>query len=598
MRQSISRMRKFLSLFLLLALAACNLPLFTTSAGEGTAAPTEGVTAAPGETEAAATGEPVELEAPESGETMLWTDSSTVVYVPEGPFLMGYNETPATDHQPEHTLTLDGFWIYQAEVTNAQYANCVALGECSAPDTSQNEWYTDAEFVNAPVTGVTWLQAEEYCESVEARLPTEAEWEKAGRGTETATYPWGEDDPTCDLLNYEGCWDPNEPEVVRSYVEGASPYNLADMAGNAAEWVYDRYAEDYYETSPSANPFGPDEGEERVVRGGSFLTPGDELQVYLRDSLDPLDSRADLGFRCVLTGEAASQPVLPMCQVISYSPTWPDIDPWPSQDIPGPGFSAQAYCNLDQNQNQYGTMGILLDQGVGAGDVAIDSPNGDIACIQDNVNFQLYNCHGSAIEPGWNTTVRVCPLEQPNQTFYTPVCPVFYELDQTSQMCTYVGSHQMVMCAAPNVAVSGYGCLPAPDALGQCPVGYYSATYNGSPVCVPAAGPHVCVPGEYCAATCPPGLTFNEASLCCDAPADLEPTCPVGYSMDASLHLCMPDDPVQALCNVQTVIVPTCAVTVSTPPPATGCLVQNPSGATECVSPCPNPIDNLGPCTP
>jgi formylglycine-generating enzyme required for sulfatase activity len=596
MRHLMNHIRAVIILCLLLALAACNFPLASSPAAE-TETPTEAVTETSAETVAAAE-EPVSLEAPEAGEMMLWTDSSIVVFVPAEEFSMGQDETEPSDHSPAHTVNLDSFWIYQAEVTNAQYANCVALGECSAPNTNQNEWYTDAEFVNAPVTGVTYSQAQTYCEWVEARLPTEAEWELAARGTDGATYPWGEDDPTCDLLNYEDCWDPNQPEVVRSYVEGASPYDLADTAGNAAEWVFDWYAEDYYETSPSASPVGPDTGEERVVRGSSFLTPEDELQIYLRNSIDPLESRPDLGFRCVLTGEVAAQPVLPMCQVISYSPSWHDIDPWPVQDIPAPGYSAEAYCNLDQNQNQYGTMSIWLDPGVNAGDVMVDSPNGNIGCTQDNVNFQLYNCWGDAIMPGFNTTVRVCPLAHPLQTFYTPVCPILYDLDQTTQMCVYVGSHQLMMCAAPNVSVPGYGCMPAPDALGQCPVGYYHAAYEGSPVCIPASGPHVCQPGEYCAAVCPEGLTFNEDSLCCEPPGDVEPICPMGYSMDASLHLCMPDEPAHAWCDVQTVPVPTCAVTVSTPPPTTGCLVYNVSGAIECQAPCPNPIDNLGPCTP
>jgi formylglycine-generating enzyme required for sulfatase activity len=588
---------KTICITVLLLITACSFPFVQILSTQPSATPTEEVAVTTeADTSQAETETPYDFGPLEAGTLMQWIDSSTVVYVPGGAFIMGHDETQASDHRMAHSETLDAFWIYQTEVTNAQYAACVAVGECSAPDTTQNEWYTDTELRNAPVTGVTYAQAQTYCEWVDARLPTEAEWELAARGTDGATYPWGEDEPDCTLLNYEGCFTPAQPQIVRGYLEGASPYNLADMAGNAAEWVYDWYSEDYYQTTPANNPTGPSTGTERVVRGSSFLTVGDGLEIYLRASFDPLESRADLGFRCVLTGETASQPVLPLCTILSYSPSWPEIEGWPHTIVIIPDPTLTTYCNLATNGDMYGTMAVHIGTESIPSLLEISSPDGTLNCEQDSGDDYLFNCIGSALHPGTSSTIHICQYGSTGAVGGEPTCPAFYNLNPTTNMCFYYP--EPLMCAPPYVPVTGYGCMPTPDCLDQCPVGYVKATFEGTPVCIPASGETFCTPGGVCAAECPAGLIFNEGSYCCDYPADVSPQCPSGYSYDEASDMCVPDPALQVSCHDYTVTVGTCAP-VQTPPP-TGCLINVGVVAfqLECQSPCPVGVQNYGPCTP
>ncbi len=598
MKSRISGMSRLVCIAVILVLSACSFPLTQLFSLQPTITPTidpnAGTETATVQTEADAE-EAYIFEEPPGGTTMLWMDNSTVVFVPGGDFIMGYDETQASDHRPAHTEALDAYWIYQAEVTNQMYAACVALDVCSPPDVTENEWYADTQYNNAPVTGVTYDQAQTYCEWVEARLPTEAEWELAARGTEGAAYPWGEEEPTCSLANYEDCLIPNEPQLVRSYPEGASPYNLADMAGNAAEWVFDWYGEEYYQTAPVNNPTGPETGTERVVRGSSFLTPEDELQIYLRSSLDPEEVRSDLGFRCVLTGEGVDTPVLPMCSILSYSP-WPVGHPFPGMGIPIPDPTIQAYCNLDALLNQYGTMGIRVGHETNVDMAEFSSPNGALNCTQDANDPTLFNCIGSALHPGSQVIIHACQSALAGPLTTEPVCPPYYALNGTSHMCEYFT--EPLMCTMPYVPVSGYGCLPPPDVQGVCPVGYYQGIYYGDAVCIPASGPDCCSPGAPCAAACPEGLVFNEGNFCCEYPQDLTPTCPTGYYLDQANNICLPDVPYNTYCRDYMVSVPSCAPQ-ETPPP-TGCLINVGVAAfqLECQAPCPVGVQNYGPCTP
>ena len=221
---------------------------------------------------------------PVTGSVLTWIDFSNFVYVPAGEFTMGLDTEPPTDYAPEHKVNLPGFWIHQAEVTNQQYASCVDAGVCTAPnkETGYPYWYSQADKTNAPVVGVSWAQAQQYCEYIQARLPTEAEWEKTARGTKDEVYPWGTDQPSCSLLNFNNCLKTPQPDKVRSYMAGASDYEALDLAGNVFEWVADWYGEEYYAESPSSNPPGPTDGKYKVYRGGGFLSGEQDVSATVR----------------------------------------------------------------------------------------------------------------------------------------------------------------------------------------------------------------------------------------------------------------------------------------------------------------------------
>jgi len=227
-------------------------------------------------------------------------DGMVEVYIPAGVFTMGSNFGDG-DESPVHEVTLDAFWIDKTEVTNAMYQKCVDAGICNEPqDTSSvthNNYFFNPTFANYPVIYVTWYDAVDYCEWAGGRLPTEAEWEKAARGDDARDYPWGDLSPTRNLANFgDNLGDTAE---VGSYPDGASPYGALDMAGNAYEWVFDRYADDYYGYSPSDNPTGPNSGTQRVLRGASFNTSESVIRASNRGRYAPDITGDDDGFRCV-----------------------------------------------------------------------------------------------------------------------------------------------------------------------------------------------------------------------------------------------------------------------------------------------------------
>ena len=222
-------------------------------------------------------------------------DGAVYVPIPAGEFLMGSPEGVGySDEHPQHTVYLDAFWIMQTEVTNAQYAKCVADGACSAPDNSR---WQDPIYAHHPVTDVDWHQANAYARWAGGRLPTEAEWEKAARGIDGRTYPWGNEPPVQSLAN---CCDfVNHITPVGSYRTGVSPYGVLDMAGNVWEWTADWYDSGYYSQSPAQNPTGPTSGDSRVVRGGAYDWDADVVRVANRDGSDPDYRGGHGGFRVV-----------------------------------------------------------------------------------------------------------------------------------------------------------------------------------------------------------------------------------------------------------------------------------------------------------
>jgi formylglycine-generating enzyme required for sulfatase activity len=253
-----------------------------------------------------------------------WTskaDGMTLVYVPAGTFLMGareFDEFANQDEMPMREVDLNGFWIDQTEVTNAMYAKFLttegngqdvgmAWYEFNSPDAVISvfgpDWVVEDGYEDHPVYEVTWYGAQAYCEWVGRRLPTEAEWEKAARGTTGQIYPWGNDAPNCGLVNF---WDGNQVcsgdlAPVGGYVAGASPYGALDMAGNLWEWTADWYSEHYYKNGPSENPEGPANGSYKVFRGGAWESGPRNVRASDRNSDEPNAARYRLGFRCALT---------------------------------------------------------------------------------------------------------------------------------------------------------------------------------------------------------------------------------------------------------------------------------------------------------
>ncbi|MFT3893759.1 MAG: SUMF1/EgtB/PvdO family nonheme iron enzyme [Anaerolineales bacterium] len=229
-------------------------------------------------------------------------DGMTLIYVPAGEFTMGSNNGQA-DEMPTHKVYLDAFWIDQTEVTNKMYSACVDAGVCNAPTNTVSaknvNYYGNIAFDNYPVIYVTWNMASTYCGWAERRLPTEAEWEKAARGSDGNMYPWGNNAPDGNLLNFNNIVA--DTSSVKSYETGKSPYGAYDMSGNVWEWVNDWYSETYYSISEPSNPRGPDSGQARVQRGGSFYDTSNFIYSSKRDKGDPGFVSFNLGFRCAIS---------------------------------------------------------------------------------------------------------------------------------------------------------------------------------------------------------------------------------------------------------------------------------------------------------
>ena len=244
---------------------------------------------------------PNEEPTPGIGSTMTSPkDGMTLVYIPAGEFHMGF-QSAESEERPVHVVDLDAFWMDETEVTNAMYALCVNDCECNRPSSfasrTHSSYYSDPEFDEYPVIFVSWADADSYCEWAGRRLPTEAEWEKAARGRNQRRYPWGEQ-IDCSNANYKNCI--GDTSAVKSYESGMSPYGIHNMAGNVWEWVADWYSETYYQDSPSPslNPLGPDSGEFKVLRGGSWDSPSNHIRSTIRNWIPQRSSDDIVGFRC------------------------------------------------------------------------------------------------------------------------------------------------------------------------------------------------------------------------------------------------------------------------------------------------------------
>jgi len=234
-----------------------------------------------------------------------FTDSRGVgmVFVPAGNFIMGSSQG-LDDERPVHTVHLEDFYIDRYEVTNAFYRICVEEGACPPPGRTgsftRDSYFENSQFDNYPVVYVDWENARAYCQWRGMDLPTEAQWEKAARGTDGLTYPWG-DDLVQSSANYND--QVGDTTEVGMYENGRSPYGAYDMAGNVWEWVTDWYSNTYYLSTPLTDPLGPATGEYKVLRGGSWHDEGVTITTTSRgwNQLEYFYN-TDFGFRCAMDG--------------------------------------------------------------------------------------------------------------------------------------------------------------------------------------------------------------------------------------------------------------------------------------------------------
>jgi formylglycine-generating enzyme required for sulfatase activity len=238
------------------------------------------------------------------GREITGRDAAPMVLIPAGEFWMGSPDGEGAKHEhPRHQIYLDAFYMDKFEVTVSRYAEFVRATDSAKPeDLDQADL---SRHGNLPVVSVDWQSAKAYCEWAGKRLPTEAEWEKAARGTDGRIYPWGNEPPTAKLANF-GYWDwklfSNSYDkfltAVNNYEAGKSPFGLHHMAGNAWEWTADWYDEQYYSKSPVRNPKGSSSGKYRVMRGGSWFGIPDEVRSSNRWWAAPTGRNGLIGFRC------------------------------------------------------------------------------------------------------------------------------------------------------------------------------------------------------------------------------------------------------------------------------------------------------------
>ena len=226
-------------------------------------------------------------------DSALLLEPAEMVFFPAGQFQMG-SATGAPDEQPEHKTVLSPFYLDKYEVSTVAlqaYREAAGLGVSPSPLKKPDH----------PATMVSWTEAYDFCSWLDKRLPTEAEWEYAAKGSEGRTYPWGGKPPTRSRARFGGLQ--KGPVAVHTKPAGATPQGVFHLAGNVAEWVQDWWHPTYYGQSPANNPQGPAEGNYRVTRGGSWNQPPDALRSSARSYQNPEKGAGHIGFRCVQSAE-------------------------------------------------------------------------------------------------------------------------------------------------------------------------------------------------------------------------------------------------------------------------------------------------------
>jgi len=238
-------------------------------------------------------------------------DGAPMVLIPEGSFPMGVphgDRDGGRDEYPRHDVFVGNFYIDKFELTNGRYHEFVNATKHRIPqnptNATRNLWQGETiteSLADRPVVNVDWADAHAYCQWAGKRLPTEAEWEKAAKGTADRRFPWGNVEPTNKHLNFNQQWIGEKTLMpVGSYELGKSPFGVYDVAGNVWEWVNDWYDAKYYEKSPAKNPTGPETGTKRVLRGSGWQNETPTVRIFTRVDSDPTIRNESTGFRCAM----------------------------------------------------------------------------------------------------------------------------------------------------------------------------------------------------------------------------------------------------------------------------------------------------------
>lgn len=398
--------------------------------------------------------------------------------IPAGRFEMGSkddNEFDFENERPRHVIDLAyEYWMGKFILTNRQFSEFIKDTKYETTAEKEGGWHPkQGKFIKGvdwkhptdkqdkwedkedhPVVQVSWDDAMAYCKwfnetfkselgGLLLRLPTEAEWEKAARGTDAFIYPWGNDAPACDKSNFADCQKLSADNVIAREA-GRSPYKLFDMAGNVFEWVQDWYDPEAYTKGISLN-------EHKVIRGGAFHSTAEDVRTFVRSFDLPTAVREDLGFRCVLENEAV-QNAAPMCEmgvVVAPGPQYEDC--FYELDVTATYCSnGKPYANVEINTNdgQYiGGFGALPPGECNLGDPAV--------------------CTGPELSSFEVKGTKKCVVPDIGIT----ECPVGYE--PQNNVCVLVGSNEPGVCPNGFNTDPSSGCCSvviAPEPM--CPPGY------------------------------------------------------------------------------------------------------------------------------
>src|SRR5215467_4911982 len=223
-------------------------------------------------------------------------DGAAMVLIPAGEFTMG-SDKGDDDEQPIHKVFLDSFYLDKFEVTNGRFSKFVEAIQ-SEPPWGFADKETPVVRPDQPVRWVNWMDAIGYCLWAGKRLPTEAEWEKAARGSVGRAYPWGNDPPTPAHAVFGLKEGSDTVSAIGNRDKGKSPYGVHDLAVNLYEWTTDWYDEEFYSKNPAINPKGPSEGTAKAQPGGSYINGAYRLRSSFRTKGDPTEHDPNVGFRC------------------------------------------------------------------------------------------------------------------------------------------------------------------------------------------------------------------------------------------------------------------------------------------------------------